>query len=329
MAKRQNQKRKALYLAKIFFEETDENHGLTAGDLIARLQQYDVSVERKTLYQDIEDLRQFGMDIVAMQSGRTHTYHLVSRTFELPELKLLVDAVQSSKFITERKSRELIRKLETLCSVHDGKQLQRQVLITGRVKTMNESIYYNVDDIHTAINGNCQIRFHYFQWNLQREEELRRGGAWYCVSPWHLLWDDENYYMIAYESASDTIKHYRVDKMRNITVTDAPREGQAKLAAFDPAAYTKRLFGMYAGEETRVTLECENRMIGVLVDRFGKDFPLIQKDEGHFIAYVDAAVSEQFLGWVISLGSGVQVTAPEAVVERMREEVRRLNEQYL
>ncbi|MCD8127858.1 MAG: WYL domain-containing protein [Clostridiales bacterium] len=329
MAKGQNQKRKALYLAKIFFEETDESHGLTAGELIARLQQYGVSVERKTLYQDIEDLRQFGMDIVAMQSGRAHTYHLVSRTFELPELKLLVDAVQSSKFITERKSRGLIRKLETLCSIHDGKQLQRQVLIAGRVKTMNESIYYNVDDIHTAISRNCQIRFHYFQWNLQKEEELRRGGAWYCVSPWHLRWDDENYYLIAYESSSDTIKHYRVDKMRNITVTDAPREGQAKLAAFDPAAYTKRLFGMYAGEETRVALECENRMIGVLVDRFGKDFLVIRKDEGHFAAYVDAAVSEQFLGWVISLGSGVKLTAPEDVVERMREEVRRLNAQYL
>ncbi|MCC8099014.1 MAG: transcriptional regulator [Clostridiales bacterium] len=329
MARGQNQKQKPLYLAKIFLEETDEGHGLTAGELIDRLQQYGVAVERKTLYQDIEDLRQFGMDIVAMQQGRTHTYHLVSRTFELPELKLLVDSVQSSKFITERKSRELIRKLETLCSVHDGKQLQRQVLIAGRVKTMNESIYYNVDDIHAAISRNCQIRFHYFQWNLQKEEELRRGGAWYCVSPWHLRWDDENYYMIAYESSSDTIKHYRVDKMRNITVTDTPREGQEKLAAFDPAAYTKRLFGMYAGEETRVTLECENRMIGVLVDRFGKDFPVIQKDEGHFTAYVDAAVSEQFLGWVISLGSGVKLTAPEDVVERMREEVRRLNAQYL
>ncbi len=144
-----------------------------------------------------------------------------------------------------------------------------------------------------------------------------------------MRWDDENYYMIAYESASATIKHYRVDKMRNITVTDTPREGQQKLAAFDPAAYTKRLFGMYAGEETRVTLECENRMIGVLVDRFGKDFPVIQKDEGHFTAYVDAAVSEQFLGWIISLGSGVKLIAPEAVVERMRGEVRRLSNQYL
>ncbi len=178
MAKGQNQKQKILYLAKIFSEETDESHGLTAGELIARLQQHGVAVERKTLYQDIEDLRQFGLDIVAMQNGRKHTYHLVSRVFELPELKLLVDSVQSSKFITERKSRELIRKLETLCSVYDGKQLQRQVLISGRVKTMNESIYYNVDDIHAAISRNCQIRFHYFQWNLQKEEELRRGGAW-------------------------------------------------------------------------------------------------------------------------------------------------------
>ena len=326
MAKGNNQKRKLLYLLKIFWEETDEQNGLSIGGIIQRLDEYGVTADRKTLYTDFEELRQFGLDILAQRAGRDTTYRLVSRPFEVAELKLLVDSVQSSRFITERKSRSLIKKLESLVSVHDARQLQRQVLIAGRIKTMNESIYYNVDKLHAAINRNCRIRFQYFQWNVGKQEELRHGGAWYEVSPWHLRWDDENYYLIGYDAASGKIKHYRVDKMKRLSVTDDPRQGQEAMRDFDPAAYANRLFGMYGGEPVRVTLEGENGIIGVLIDRFGKEIPVVRTDADHFQTFVDVAVSPQFLGWVASLGGQLRVSAPASVVEQMRNLGERLAE---
>lgn len=328
MAKSTNQKLKLLYLAKIFFEETDESHGLTMAELISRLKEADISADRKTIYLDLDELRQFGLDILSYPDGKTTRYHLASREFELAELKLLVDSVQSSKFITEKKSRSLIKKLESLVSVYDAKQLHRQVLIAGRVKTMNESIYYNVDKLHTAISQNVQIRFKYFQWNVEKQEEFRHGGAWYCVSPWHLRWDDENYYLIAYDAAAGQLRHYRVDKMKSICLTDTPREGEAELKSVDPAAYTARLFGMYGGAPTRVTLEGENRMAGIVIDRFGKDVPMLRKDDEHFYAHVDVAVSPPFLGWIAGMDGALKITAPESVVQSMQALAQKLCKQY-
>lgn len=328
MARSSNQKAKLLYIAKIFSEQTDETHGLTMPELISRLNDVGISADRKTIYTDLEELRHFGMDILAQQEGGIWRYCLVSREFELAELKLLVDSVQSSRFITEKKSRSLIKKLESLVSVYDARQLQRQVLIAGRVKTMNESIYYNVDKLHTALSQGRQIRFKYFQWNVDKQEALRRGGAWYCVSPWHLRWDDENYYLIAYDAAFGQLRHYRVDKMKNIVITDEPREGEEVLKNFDPTIYTNRLFGMYGGETARVTLEGENAKVGLVIDRFGKNVPILRQDAEHFAAHVEVAVSPQFLGWIASLGGALRITAPESVVQSMRELVKTLSAQY-
>lgn len=328
MAKNANQKLKLLYLAKFLFEETDETHGLTMAELISRLKEVGISADRKTIYLDLEELRQFGLDILSYPEGKTVRYHLASREFELAELKLLVDSVQSSRFITEKKSRSLIKKLESLVSIHDAKQLQRQVLIAGRVKTMNESIYYNVDKLHAAISQNSQIRFKYFQWNVEKQEEFRHGGAWYCVSPWHLRWDDENYYLIAFEASSGQLRHYRVDKMKQISLTNTPREGEALLKEFDPTVYTGRLFGMYGGTPVRVTLEGENRMAGIVIDRFGKDIPMLRKDAEHFYAHVEVAVSPQFLGWIAGMDGALKITAPESVVQSMRVLVQKLGAQY-
>ena len=193
MAKGKHQKLKLLYLIKILMKETDDGHGLSRQNIIDRLNARGISADRKTLYSDFEELRAFGIDIITEHEGNDWTYHIGEREFELAELKLLVDSVQSARFITERKSRELIKKLESLVSRHEAKQLHRQVLISGRVKTMNESIYYNVDKIHTAINADSRIRFQYFQWNVKKEMVLRHNGAWYHVSPWALVWDNENY----------------------------------------------------------------------------------------------------------------------------------------
>ena len=323
-----NQKLKMLYLSRIFSEDTDEHHGLTMAEIISKLEAYGVNADRKTLYQDFEELRHFGLDIISDKQGRNTYYYMGSRDFELPELKLLVDSVQSAKFITDKKSQELIKKIGSLSSRYDSKRLEREVIISGRVKTMNESIYYNVDSIHEAIGGDRQIRFHYFQWDIRKNMVLRRNGAWYQVSPWALLWDNENYYLVAFDNEDGILKHFRVDKMLNISMTDDKREGEAVFRQYDLPRYTRSLFGMYAGEEVNVTLEAENEMAGILIDRFGKDIFLIPEDENHIRTTVKVAVSNQFLGWVMALGKGIRIVAPDHVVEMMKAEIRRLSEQY-
>ena len=323
-----NQKQKMLYLMKIFSEETDDTHFLSMTEIIQKLADNGITADRKTLYVDFDELRKFGLDILMEKVGRIYCYHLGSREFELPELKLLVDAVQSAKSITDKKSRELIKKLEGLVSKYEARQLNRQVIISGRIKSMNESIYYNVDTLYEAIGADRQIRFKYVQWNIRKETSLRRDGVWYQVSPWALMWADENYYLVGYDAADDKIKHYRVDKMLKISLAAEKREGQDQYKKFNMPRYTKSLFGMFGGEETRVTLEAENSMVGVLIDRFGKDIIISPVDGTRFRTTVTVAVSRQFLGWIIALGGGVKIIGPDEVTAQMRAEAARLVSQY-
>lgn len=322
------QKLKLLYLIKIFTEDTDDQHALTLPQIAEKLDAYGVSAERKTLYQDFELLRDFGFDIIGQQARRNFYYHMGNRRFELPELKLLVDSVQLAKFITDKKSNALIKKLEGMVSKYEARKLQRQVIISGRIKAMNESIYYNVDKLHEAIGTDRQIRFKYFRWNINKEMELRKDGAWYQVSPWALMWDDENYYLVGYDAEDGKIKHYRVDKMWRISVADRKREGKEQFKAFNMPRYTKSLFGMFGGEEVKVTLEAENGMVGILLDRFGKDIPIKPVDADHFRTSVVVAVSSQFLGWIMALGDGVKIIGPDKVVTRMKEEIRLISQMY-
>lgn len=328
MAKGANQKLKLLYIAKALNERTDDEHGISVQEIISYLNDYDIDADRKTIYLDLDELRRFGYDIEKEQLGRNVYYRLISRDFELPELKLLVDSVQSAKFITERKSRQLIKKLESLVSIHEAKKLHRQVIITGRVKSMNESIYYNVDKLHAAIGEDRQIRFHYFQWNVKKEQELRRGGEWYRISPWALLWDDENYYLVGYDAEARKLKHYRVDKMSDISSVDKRRDGREVFEALDIPKYSKGLFGMYGGKEERVTILCRNDMAGAIIDRFGKDVSLIPEDSEHFTVSVNVSSSGQFMGWIIGLGEGVKIISPPSMVEEMRKTAERLTKQY-
>ena len=328
MAEGNRQRLKLLYLIKIFSEDTDEEHMLTLPQIIGKLNAYGVNAERKTLYQDFDLLRYFGFDIIGVQARRNYYYHIGSRKFELPELKLLVDSVQAAKFITQKKSNALIRKLEGMVSKYEAQQLQRQVIISGRVKAMNESIYFNVDKLHEAIGAGRQISFKYYRWNINKEMELRKDGNWYQVSPWGLMWDDENYYLVGYDGDEKKIKHYRVDKMKGITVVDQKREGKEQFKVFNMPRYTKSLFGMYGGEEVQVTLEAENGMVGILIDRFGKDIPIMSVDENHFRTNVVVAISDQFLGWIMALDEGVKIVGPEKVLERMKEKIKVLNNLY-
>ena len=328
MPKSSNQKLKLIYLMKIFLERTDETHSITMPEIIDALAAYDISAERKSLYNDIENLRVYGLDVIGTQEDRTYSYHIGNRQFELAELKLLVDSVQSAKFITAKKSNELIKKIEGLASKYEASQLHRQVFVAGRVKTMNESIYYNVDRIHTAIAENSRITFQYFQWNVDKKMELRHDGALYEVSPWSLSWDDENYYLIAYDSNEGIIKHFRVDKMLYIKSNGKGREGLQAFKSFDMAAYARKMFGMYGGKEEWVHIECDNSFAGVMIDRFGKDVSMIRLDDKHFVVNVEVAVSRQFLAWIIGLGEGVTLAGPQNVVEMMNAEIDRLVKQY-
>ena len=328
MPKGSNQKFKLYRLAQIMLERTDEEHYISMPEIMAALSEYDVTADRKSIYNDLRDLSVFGIEVEGEPIGNRYHYHVTNRSFELPELKLLVDAIQSSKFITEKKSYALIKKMETLASKYDAQKLQRQVYVSGRIKTMNESIYYTVDAIHNAISENKKIKFQYFQWNAKKEMELRHNGAWYHISPWGLSWDDENYYLVGYDTDAGMIKHYRVDKMLHIKISDESREGKEHFKKLDMADYAKKSFGMFGGKEQTVKLSVHNKLAGVIIDRFGKDVMMIQADEEHFNVNVDVRVSRQFLGWVFSLGSDIQIVGPDDVVEQMRKEIARSVEQY-
>ena len=329
MPKGANSKLKLYYLAQIMLERTDEDHYITMPEIMAALGEYDITADRKTIYADLRDLEQLGIEVEGETVGNRYHYHVISRTFEVAELKLLVDAIQSSKFITERKTNTLIRKLEKLVSKYDAMKLQRQVYVSGRIKTMNESIYYTIDAIHHAISENKKIKFQYFQWNVKKEMELRHEGAYYHISPWGLSWDDENYYLVGYDSEAGKIKHYRVDKMLRIRMTEEEREGREHFKKLDMADYSKKSFGMFGGKEQRVKLLVDNSMAGVIIDRFGKDLMMIPAGDNQFTVNVDVHVSGQFLGWIISLGEGVKIVAPEEVLEMMQKEIERLSRQYL
>lgn len=312
MPKSENQKQKLLYIAKYLMENTDEFHSVTTPQLIQYLNSQGIKAERKSIYNDIDTLNDFGMDIIRSDE-HYGGYMLASRPFELAEVKLLVDLVQSSKFITEKKSRELIQKLETLTSKYDAKAMQRQVEIVGRSKTPNENIYYNVDFIHSAISKNVKIRFHYFNWNEEKKMQLRHDGAWYEVNPWKLTWDDENYYLIAYDEASEKMKFYRVDKILDILLTEEPRVGREAFENMDMAEFSKKTFGMFAGEEKTVRLRCENSMAGVIIDTFGTEVSMRRDGKQHFIARMDVVVSPQFFGWISGLGTRVELLSPDEV----------------
>ena len=320
-------KKKLLYLMKILMERTDEKHIMTANELCEALEGYGISAERKGIYRDIEALQDFGLDIVQLK-GKTPGYYVASREFELPELKLLVDSVQASKFITTKKSEELIKKLEGLTNKYEAKQLQRNVFIYNRPKAGNETIYYNVDRLHNALFENVQITFQYVEWTMKKEQKPKRDGALYQVSPWALTWDDENYYLIAYDEKADIIKHYRVDKMLNIQQTKEKRIGKEQFENFDLAAFAKKTFAMFGGRDEEIVLLCHKSLVGVVLDRFGKDVWMTPVDEEHFRVKALVSVSPQFFGWVTGIGAGMQIAWPERVRDEYKEYLEKIMENY-
>ena len=324
MAKSSNQKTKLLHLARMLLRQTDEDHPLTVAQLIEELARQDIRAERKSIYDDLEALRLFGLD-VQCRKGKSPGWFVGDREFELPEVKLLMDAVQSSRFITQKKSDALIRKLEGLTSVHQARQLHRQVYVDRRVKTMNESIFYNVDRLHSAIASNRVITFRYFEYNTARERVFRREGARYHLTPFGLIWDNENYYLAGWDEMNQEIRHYRVDKMTDITVTRLVGHSQE---GWDPEGYTRRHFGMFRGQSCQLRMRCRNELAGVFIDRFGLELFMIPDGPSHFTATLEVVVSPPFWGWLFGLGDGVTVLSPDWAVEEFRQRLAAVAARY-
>ncbi len=314
MTKETNKKNKMWYLLRILQEKTDEKHPMQMKRLLEELEAYEITAERKSVYDDMNQLKLLGYEIAYAPSRKNGGYYLASREFELPELKLLVDAVQASRFITVKKSRELIGKLEGLTSSHEAKKLQRQVYVAARVKAENEGIYRNVDTIHEAMQENRQISFQYLEWSLGKNLVPKKDGSRYQVSPWALLWQEENYYLVAYDSEAGIMKHYRVDKMGRLLISREMRDGSDQFAHMDVAAYANKTFGMFGGREEAVTLQFPNGLIGVVMDRFGREVTVRKRDDENFSVRVPVAVSRQFFGWLCGLSPKVRILGPENVV---------------
>lgn len=328
MAKSSSQKLKIVYLMKILYERTDEEHPMSTSELISALSEYNVRAERKTLYDDLQALEHYGMDICRIRSSHSTGYYVGSREFEVPELEMLIDSVQASKFITEKKTHSLIRKLRHLGSIHQASALNRQVFVKNRIKSMNETIYLNVDLLHAAIANNQQISFLYFEYNLEKKRVYRHNNKLYQVSPYALIWDNENYYLLAYDAGACKIKHYRVDKMAKIARLSQERLGKASFSQIDLAEYTKQNFSMFGGNLESVTLRFANPLVGVVLDRFGKDI-IIEKDgDTHFRVTLSLAVSPQFYGFLFSLGTDAEILRPEHVRREFQAHLQTVSEKY-
>lgn len=326
MAKGEKQKQKLIRLLEILMRDTDEEHGLSMNEIISRLSEYGIAAERKSIYDDFLVLEDFGFSVSHTQT-RPPKYKLDTKIFELAELKMLVDAVQASKFITARKSREIIEKLGLFAGTHRARELSRQVYVEDRVKTQNNSSIYSIDSIHTAINEERKLSFKYFDYNGEKKKIFRHGGAPYITTPCALLWDDEKYYLVAYDEEAEKIKNFRVDKMQDASSIDAPRVKNELVEKFDPGAYSKKIFGMYGGVEELVTMECREHLAGPIIDRFGTELLFTKTDFG-FKFSVRVMVSPTFFSWVLGFSRDIRIIAPENIKNEFKRNLGEIAENY-
>ena len=324
MAKKFDEKLKLLYILKILQEETDGEHRIFVPEIIRRLEAAGMSAERKSVYRDLETLTAFGFDIIHDRSGCA----LLSRDFELAELKLLVDAVQASRFITGERQTDLVGKLSKLTSRHQARLLNRSVRTEEADRVQNRSILVNIDWIHAAIAENNKISFQYFDWTPEKEQKLRHDGKRYDMTPWTLVWNNENYYMLAYDEKMDTIRHFRVDKMKNIRKLDSPRCGYETYSRFDFSKYSSKLFGMFSGEECSVTIRCENSVAGSVIDRFGTGISIFARGDGYFDCVAPVIVSKNFYSWVLQFGKRMEIIAPADIRDGMKNLLSEVGELY-
>ena len=321
-----NPKLKLLYLKQFFEECTDEDHPASMPDILTYLDSKGIHAERKGIYADISYLEDFGMELRDEDKERSKSYRLLDRDFEPSEIKLILDSVASSKFLSEKKSMDLMAKLEKLVSVHQRQSLKRQIKVTGRVKSMNGSVMYSVDTIHNAIASDTTVKFKYFHYNIQKEREYTHDGKPYEVSPWTLIYDNSNYYLLAFVESG--IRTFRVDRMAEVKQGAKERQGKEQFESFDLASFTKATFGMYSGKEEKVEMVFHNTMIDTVIDKFGKDVFISVVDDYHFRITVPVAVSPQFFGWIFGLGGKVTIVGPKSVVKQMQDMLEKVSKRY-
>ena len=320
-------KKRIFALKSILERETDDTHGITMERILQILKnEYGIEAERKSIYDDLYVLRDSEILEVSPPQGKNREYFVTDRTFELPEIKMIIDSIQSSKFLSEKRSRELIQKMETLCSRHESQLLTREVVLANRVKSTNRQIYINIDHLHSAISHNSMITFRYFAYDMNKDKAYMKKGENYTASPWKMVYVDENYYLLAYESGR--FKHFRVDKMENVTELNMPREGGDASGNLDMSDYNKHIFGMYGGEVVPVTMVFLFKMMGAVMDKFGHDIMIMKEDEKHFRITVPVAVSQQFFGWVFGFGKMARIVAPESVKQKMKTMLTEIAQKY-
>ena len=317
-----------LYLQRLLEVETDENHSITMNEIISRLNSYGIPAERKTIYQDIEILREIGVDIEGKRAGKSFYYSIKSREFALSEVKLLVDAVRGSKFITREKSRELINKLKKFTSKYEGIKLEQEESRNTYIKSDNEEIFDNVEQIHRAIKENHNIQFQYFDWTKDKKKVLRHDSAIYNVSPYITIWKNEHYYMVGYDVKSNMRKNYRIDRMINLGIKNESRSGKELFEHFSTEKFSSETYGMFSGEIEEVCIGFNNKFVNVAIDQFGKDIMMFPNGDDFFTINVKVAISEQFFGWIFALGDGAKIIGPDRVVEQMKRSLCRNYQQY-
>ncbi len=321
MSRRAGQRQKILAVSQLLLRETDKDHPMQMADIIGALERQEIPAERKGIYTDITALQENGCD-VRYRGGSAGGWYVNSRLFQSAELKLLVDIVQAARFLTPRKSRQLIEKLGSLTSRHEAAQLNRQVYVDRRVKSANEGVYYNVDQLHQAIQQRLVVEFSYFDYNREKKKVLRHGGKRYLVSPKGLIWDHERYYLAGIDHQHHEMRHYRVDKLQELTLTSMRQLPEPDGGAFDTAEYSKKLFSMYQGKPARVHLRCPNHLAGVILDHFGMETTLTPAGEDYFVATVEVAVSPPFLGWLLGMGGSEQLQGPLWAVQLYKQQLR-------
>ena len=311
-----NESQQALLLLRQYLHQhTDEQHPVSVTDILAFWQQHGIQAGRKSVYTDIELLQNAGMDIVCVKSSQ-NKYFVGQRLFELPELKLLVDAVESSRFITEKKSTALIKKLGHLTSTAQAEQLDRRIYMGGTPKPENESIYYNVDTIHNAVQKKQQITFQYFEYTPKKEKILKHDGYKYRFSPYAMIWNRDCYYAVGWSEKHGKIAQFRVDRM---TAIEPLEQAAVQTPDFDPAEYVRKVFGMYPDNLCTVELLCDNEVMRSVIDRFGENVRTETVDEQHFRATVEVAPSPPFFSWVFTFSGKIRIVSPAAVLEEMQD----------
>ena len=326
MPRSENQKKKLFKLLEIFIKETDESHGVSMREIIDMLEAEGISAERKSIYDDILTLGELGFDITTLPE-KPPKYTLLSRPFEFAELKMLVDSVESSKYITREQSRQIIAKLKGYAGKYRAHELSRQVYVEDRIKTANALSIENIDLLHKAINTNRKITFCYFDYTREKKKVFRHGGERYSVSPVALLLSDENYYLIAYDESVGKNKNFRVDKMAKIEISQEKRNEAVTNTRFNPAEYSRKVFGMYGGREELVTLECREHLAGVIIDRFGEDNSFFSTEFG-FRVSLRVMLSPNFYAWVLSFGEDMRILGPQPVKDELCERISRIREYY-